>query len=270
MPRSGGLALCSPSCRARSFYAGILVAERLISVQWPCCAATRLPWCCAAVAMPAGPPWRWAGRLMLVRCCRRRWGGYLCPCGLVPLVFLPAAACAACRTARHRVLSGRHGAADSRGPQPALVIPALSRTSHTSPRGRAASPPGPTRHSGRAGQLANGGRRLETRQASRPGMAAALVLWMALALAALAGYLAFARDAGPAWDIAAVAVFALACIWADRPRPGPAPAMIEFWPGPLRCSGWSRSFLGPAGPGRGRRFRAGHGLAAEAPPAVLE
>jgi len=213
------------------FYAwNPFVAERLIIGQWALLLGYgALPWVLRAVAMPVGPRWRWAGRLMLALL-PAAVGGFSAMC-LSALVVLPAAACAAGRTARQRVLSAGTALLILAVLSLPWLIPALAPTVHTSPAGVAAFAARADTPFGALGSLLMLGG-VWNAQAVPAGYGGPLsVLWMALALAALAGYLAFARRRWPGLGIAAVAGLALACIGLTGPGRDLLRAMIEFWPG---------------------------------------
>jgi len=213
------------------FYAwNPFVAERLIIGQWALLLGYgALPWVLRAVAMPAGPRWRWAGRLMLALL-PAAVGGFSAMC-LSALVVLPAAACATGRTARQRVLSAGTALLILAVLSLPWLIPALAWTVHTSSAGVAAFAARADTPFGALGSLLMLGG-VWNAQAVPAGYGSPLsVLWMALALAALAGYLAFARRRWPGLGIAAAAGLALACIGLTGPGRDLLRAMIEFWPG---------------------------------------
>src|SRR3984893_3294250 len=169
------------------FYAwNPFVAERLIIGQWALLLGYgALPWVLRAVAMPAGPRWRWAGRLMLALL-PAAVGGVSAMC-LSALVVLPAAACATGRTARQRVLSAGTALLILAVLSLPWLIPALAWTVHTSSAGVAALAARADTPFGALGSLLMLGG-VWNAQAVPAGYGSPLsVLWMGLALGGLGG-----------------------------------------------------------------------------------
>jgi hypothetical protein len=213
------------------FYAwNPFVAERLIIGQWALLLGYgALPWVLRAVARPAPTRWRWAGRLTLALL-PAAVGGFSAMC-LSALVAVPAAACAAGPAARQRVLSAGAALLVLAVLSLPWLVPALVRDVHTSPAGVAAFAARADTPFGALGSLLmlGGTWNAQTVPAGYGGPLSAA--WLALALAALGGYLVLGRGRWPGLGIAAAAGLVLACTGLTGPGRDLLRAGIEFWPG---------------------------------------
>jgi hypothetical protein len=213
------------------FYAwNPFVAERLIIGQWAMLLGYgALPWVLRALARPAPTRWRWTGRLMLALL-PAAVGGFSAMC-LSALVAVPAAACAAGPPARRRAASAGAGLLVLAVLSLPWLVPALMRTVQTSPAGVAAFAARADTPFGALGSLLMLGGAWNA-QAVPAGYGGPLsAAWLALALAALGGYLALGRGRWPGLGIAAAAGLAVACIGLTGPGRDLLRAMIGFWPG---------------------------------------
>jgi hypothetical protein len=206
------------------------VAERLIIGQWALLLGYgALPWVLRAVVMPAPTRWRWAGRLTLALL-PAAVGGFSAMC-LSALVAVPAAACTAGQTARRRAQSVGAALLILAVLSLPWLIPALARAVHTSPAGVAAFAARADTPFGTLGSLLMLGGAWNAQAVPTGYGGPRSALWLALALAALGGYLALGRKRWPGLGIAAAAGLALACIGLTGPGRNLLRAMIEFWPG---------------------------------------
>ena len=212
------------------FYAwNPFVAERLIIGQWALLLGYgALPWVLCTLAAAAPTRWRPAGRLTLALL-PAAVGGFSAMC-LSALVVVPAAACAAGQAAR-RILSVGAVLLVLAVLSLPWLVPALTRTVHTSPAGVAAFAARADTPFGSFGSLLmlGGAWNAQTVPAGYGGPLSAA--WLVLALAALGGYLALGRRRWPGLGIAAAAGLAVACIGLTGPGRDLLRAMIEFWPG---------------------------------------
>jgi hypothetical protein len=213
------------------FYAwNPFVAERLIVGQWALLLGYgALPWVLRAVVMPAPTRWRWAGRLTLALL-PAAVGGFSAMC-LSALVVVPAAACTAGRTARRRVQSAGTALLILAVLSLPWLIPALARTVHTSPAGVAAFAARADTPFGTLGSLLMLGGAWNAQAVPTGYGGPRSALWLALALAALGGYLALGRKRWPGLGIAVAVGLAVACIGLTGAGRDLLRAMIGFWPG---------------------------------------
>ena len=212
------------------FYAwNPFVAERLIIGQWALLLGYgALPWVLCTLVRTAPTRWRPAGRLTLALL-PAAVGGFSAMC-LSALVVVPAAACAAGQAAR-RILSVGAALLVLAVLSLPWLVPALTRTVHTSPAGVAAFAARADTPFGAFGSLLmlSGVWNAQTVPAGYGGPLSAV--WLVLGLAALGGYLALGRRRWPGLGIAAAAGLAAACIGLTGPGRDLLRAMIQFWPG---------------------------------------
>jgi hypothetical protein len=205
------------------------VAERLIIGQWALLLGYGgLPWVLCALAAAAPTRRRWTGRLALALL-PAAVGGFSAMC-LSALVATPVAACAAGRAAQRIRTVGAALLVLAVLSLPWLV-PALTRTVHTSPAGVAAFAARADTPFGSFGSLMmlGGVWNAQTVPAGYGGPFSAV--WLVLVLAALGGYLALGRGRWPGLGIAAAAGLAVACIGLTGPGRDLLRALIDFWPG---------------------------------------
>jgi hypothetical protein len=215
------------------------VGERLIIGQWALLLGyAGLPWVLKAVLSPDQAPWRWAARLCL-SLVPAVIGGFAAMT-ITALVLVPAAAFT--RSARRVAIAL---AALAAGCLPWL-IPALQHTVYVDPAGVAAFAARADTPFGSVGSLVTlgGGWNAETVPKGYGG--AWSVLWLAVVIVALAGYLLSVRHTPPGgsggvvppgqhrWPglgVAAIAGLLIACIGVTAPGRDLLRSVTGAWPG---------------------------------------
>jgi hypothetical protein len=216
------------------------VAERLIIGQWATLLGyAGLPWVLGVLSRPAARLGSRTGRL-IAALAPAAIGGFAAM-SISALVAIPAAAC---QPLRRREATGRpDGAAASRGTWLAIVlavfgllslpwlVPALSRSVATSPAGVAAFAARADTPFGTLGSLVmlGGVWNAQTVPAGYGGPVS--VLWLALALVALAGFVTWGRARWPGLAVAAAAGLVIAMLGAVGAGQDLLRAMIGWWPG---------------------------------------
>ena len=215
------------------FYAwNPFVAERLLIGQWALLLGyAGLPWALrAAVAGPVAS-WRGAGRLGLALL-PAAVGGFAA-LAISALVVVPAAVLAPSGPARRRLASVGAALAVLAVASLPWLIPSVLRTVHADPAGIAAFAARADTPFGSLGSLLMLGG-IWNAQAVPAGYGGAWsVLWLALVLAAAAGYLAFGRrqHRWPGLTFAAVTGLAIASVGVTATGRGLLRAALGLWPG---------------------------------------
>jgi hypothetical protein len=205
------------------------VGERLIIGQWALLLGyAGLPWVLRVVVSPDEapdkPPWRWIGRLCL-SLIPAVIGGFAAM-AITALVLVPVALLT--RSVRRAVIAL---AALAAGSLPWL-IPSLQHTVYVDPGGVAAFAARADTPFGSAGSLLmlGGGWNAQTVPKGYGG--AWSVLWLAVVIVALAGYLLSVRDhRWPGLGVAAVAGLLIACICVTAPGRDLLRSVTGAWPG---------------------------------------
>src|SRR5215472_6523459 len=215
------------------FYAwNPFVAERLLIGQWALLLGyAGLPWALrAAIAGPLAS-WRGAGRLGLALL-PAAVGGFAAM-AISALVVVPAAVLAPGGPARRRLTSVAAALAVLAVASLPWLIPSVLRTVYADPAGIAAFAARADTPFGSLGSLVmlGGAWNAQTVPAGYGGAWSAL--WLALVLAAAAGYVAFGlrRHRWPGLTFAAVAGLAIASIGVTAAGRGLLRAAIGSWPG---------------------------------------
>jgi hypothetical protein len=226
------------------FYAwNPFVAERLILGQWALLLGyAGLPWVALALAGPAAPRWRSAGRL-LAALLPAAVGGFAAMC-VSGLVVVPGAACA---TAATRQVAPPGRASGATWPRRLLsvvtslavmallsldwLIPSLTQAVHTSATGVAAFAARADTPFGSLGSLLmlGGAWNAQTVPYGYGGPSSAV--WLALVVAAIAGFAALGARRWPGLAIAALAGLAVASIGLTGPGRDLLRSLIATWPG---------------------------------------
>jgi hypothetical protein len=215
------------------FYAwNPFVAERLLIGQWALLLGyAGLPWALRAVTTHGVASWRGAGRLALA-VLPAAVGGFAAM-SVTALVVLPAATAARPTSARERLAAAATALVVLIVVSLPWLIPSLARTMYADPAGVAAFAARADTPFGAFGSLMmlGGLWNAQTVPAGYGGWWS--VLWLALAVAAAAGYVAFAarQRRWPGLGIAAVAGLAVAIAGATAPGQALLRAMIGLWPG---------------------------------------
>jgi hypothetical protein len=202
------------------------VAERLIIGQWALLLGyAGLPWVLRAVRSPDEAPWRWTARLCL-SLVPAVIGGFAAM-AITALVLVPAALLT--RSVRRAAIAL---AALITGSLPWL-IPSLQHTVYADPGGVAAFAARADTPFGSVGSLLMLGGIWNAQTVPKGYGGAWSALWLALAIVALAGYLAGARPARrwPGLGIAAFAGLLIACIGVTAPGRDLLRSVTDVWPG---------------------------------------
>jgi hypothetical protein len=205
------------------------VGERIIIGQWALLLGyAGLPWVLRAVLSPDEAPdkapWRWTARLCL-SLIPAVIGGFAAM-AITALVLVPAVLFT--RSARRAVIAL---AALAAGSLPWL-IPSLQHTVYVDPGGVAAFAARADTSFGSAGSLLmlGGGWNAQTVPKGYGGAWSAL--WLAVVIAALAGYLLSVRDhRWPGLGIAALAGLLIACVGVTAPGRDLLRSVTSAWPG---------------------------------------
>jgi hypothetical protein len=202
------------------------VGERLIIGQWALLLGySGLPWVLRAVISPDKAPWPWTGRLCL-SLVPAVIGGFAAM-AITALVVVPAALFT--RSARRAAIALAVLAAGSLP----WLIPSLQHTVYVDPAGVAAFAARADTPFGSVGSLLMLGGIWNAQTVPSGYGGAWSVLWLALAIVALAGYLAGARPARrwPGLGIAAVAGLLTACIGVTAVGRDLLRSVTDAWPG---------------------------------------
>jgi hypothetical protein len=215
------------------FYAwNPFVAERLLIGQWALLLGyAGLPWALRAVIAGPVASWRGAGRLGLALL-PAAVGGFAAM-AISALVVVPAAALAPGGPARRRLMSAAAALAVLAVASLPWLIPSVLRTVSADPAGIAAFAARADTPFGSLGSLLMLGG-IWNAQAVPAGYGGAWsAVWLALVLAAAAGYVAFGlrRHRWPGLTFAAVAGLAIASIGVTAAGRGLLRAAIGLWPG---------------------------------------
>src|ERR1017187_2616193 len=229
------------------FYAwNPFVAERLIIGQWALLLGYgALPWVLCTLVRTAPTRWRPAGRLTLALL-PAAVGGFSAMC-LSALVVVPAAACAAGQAAR-RILSVGAALLVLAVLSLPWLVPALTRTVHTSPAGVAAF-----------------AARADTPFGAFGSLLMLSGVWNAQTVPAGYGGPPSAGGGGAGSGNRRRSGSCGGVHRTDRPRPRPAPGDDPVLAGLRGAQGWP-AVRRAAGPGRGGWGRARRGVADAAPP----
>ena len=230
--RRGGRALRPRALLARLaggvFYAwNPYVAERLIIGQWALLLGyAGLPWVLRAVTRPDLASWRWAARLALVMV-PAVIGGFAAM-AVTALVLVPG------RAPQREHRAGRHRAGRPGRGQPAVADPVPAAPGVRGPGGRGRVR-GAGRHAvRRVGSLLMLGGEWNAQTVPKGYGGAWSALWLAVVLAALAGFILLGRPgrAGRAWaSLARRGGLAVASIGVTAPGRDLLRAVIGLWPG---------------------------------------
>ncbi len=205
------------------------LAERLLIGQWALLLGyAGLPWVLAAFAGSAEEPGRrWPRQVAALL--PAAVGGFAAMC-ISALVAVPAAVCRA-GAARQRLARLAAALLILGVLSLPWLIPSLARQVHTSPAGVAAFAARADTPFGTVGSLLllGGEWNAQTTPAGYGGAASAL--WLCVALAGLAGYLALGRRRWPGLGLAAAAGLLIALLGVAGPGRQLLTAMITFWPG---------------------------------------
>ena len=202
------------------------VAERLIIGQWALLLGyAGLPWVLRAVVSPDQAPWRWTGRLCL-SLLPAVIGGFAAM-AITALVLVPAALLI--KSTRRTAIALAVLAAASLP----WLIPSLQHTVYADPAGVAAFAARADTPFGSVGSLLMLGGIWNAQTVPKGYGGAWSALWLALAIVALAGYLAGVRPARrwPGLGIAALAGLLIGCIGVTAAGRDLLRSVTDAWPG---------------------------------------
>jgi hypothetical protein len=202
------------------------VGERLIIGQWALLLGyASLPWVLRAVVTPADAPWRWTGRLCLALL-PAVIGGFEAMT-LAALVLVPAALVT--RSGRRIAIAFAVLAAGSLP----WLIPSLQHAVYVDPASVAAFAARADTPFGSIGSVLMLGGAWNAQTVPKSYGGAWSAVWLALVIAALAGYLALARRdrRWPGLGIAAVVSLLIACVGVTEVGREALRSLISAWPG---------------------------------------